>query len=226
MAKKKQPKAPGGKPAPPALLPSQVVAGGGPLTTERAQQLRALRDLLGDRPETFSPEEWAVVHALLDPDRHAYVLQGRPNRQMYSAAARARACFPGLSTSSALVAFQRAAAQPHVREVVEAVSALEAIDVVEHRSMVRSALHSVLGTHQVLQQGLAKADPHAAAKLGLTVVAAGKALMELDALALPKEEPESFAPNSQDPFAALNAEVERVTADLAARRPIDVEVSE
>lgn len=110
-------------------------------------------------------------------------------------------------------------------EVVNAIRSLELLDVVEQRAQVRGALHSTMAMHTRLQT-LVSQDPSAAAKVGLAVVAASKALMALDGLAVTKEELEP-PPSPISQLSSAASELDSVLADLQSRKPVvDVEAEE
>jgi len=81
-------------------------------------------------------------------------------------------------------------ARPHVAEVIADFRALEAVDVVEQRAMLREALGAVIalatreGPGESLGDLLA-IDANAAAKVSAAVTAAAKTLMDLDGLKTP-----------------------------------------
>lgn len=193
------------------MLPSQLRAAGKSLGVERAEALQALRDLLGDRPEGWDPEEWSVVHALLDPDRYLAQVTGVVPRQ-YSLGAQARACFPGVDTPTALRQFRDVSTRPHVVDLVSSFRSLELLDVMEHRNRALAALHAGIDQWKVFGSLTAK-DPSSASKLILSVVAAVRALQEM--VPAVKEGDGSSVVGSK----ALDLqEVDQVIRDMVARK--------
>lgn len=166
-------------------LPSERVLSGELLGERRREALAGLRAALGDRPDGFLPEEWAVVVAVLSPPSAApgHHLGGQKARSALTV--RARDCFPGFPVHAALRAFREVQARPHVAEVIADFRALEAVDVVEQRAMLREALGAVIalatreGPGESLGDLLA-IDANAAAKVSAAVTAAAKTLMDLN----------------------------------------------
>ncbi|MCX7255677.1 MAG: hypothetical protein NTZ64_02830 [Polaromonas sp.] len=171
-------------------LPSERVLSGELLGERRREALAGLRAALGDRPDGFMPEEWAVVVAVLSPPTAApgHHLGGQKARSALTV--RARDCFPGFPAHAALRAFREVQTRPHVAEVIADFRALEAVDVVEQRAMLREALGAVIalatreGPGESLGDLLA-IDANAAAKVSAAVTAAAKTLMDLDGLKTP-----------------------------------------
>lgn len=171
-------------------LPSERVLSGELLGERRREAFAGLRAALGDRPDGFLPEEWAVVIAVLSPPTAApgHHLGGQRARSALTI--RARDCFPGFPAHAALRAFREVQTRPHVAEVIADFRALEAVDVVEQRAMLREALGAVIalatreGPGESLGDLLA-ADANAAAKVSAAVTAAAKTLMDLDGLKTP-----------------------------------------
>lgn len=171
-------------------LPSERVLSGELLGERRREALAGLRAALGDRPDGFLPEEWAVVVAVLSPPSAApgHHLGGQKARSALTV--RARDCFPGFPVHAALRAFREVQARPHVAEVIADFRALEAVDVVEQRAMLREALGAVIalatreGPGESLGDLLA-INANAAAKVSAAVTAAAKTLMDLDGLKTP-----------------------------------------
>ncbi len=212
-----------------APLPSERALSGEVLGARRREAGAGLRRVLGERPEGFTAEEWRVVLAVLSPDEAAGATLGwrdgkAPTRQE-AAVSRALACFPGMPAPAALRAFREASARGHVRAVVADVRALEGIDVLAHRDMVRARLMQVAALADDLVDpdgaSMGLVDPSGAAKIGLAVVAAMKAVMDLDALkaAAPSADdappPDALGERTGD---ALKALLRRTHDDLASRR--------
>ena len=210
-----------------APLPSEQALAGELLGERRREAVTGLRRALGERPDEFTAEEWRVVLAVLSPDEAAGATGGRgkaPTRQE-AAVSRARACFPGLAAPAALRAFLETSRRKHVRAVVADVRALEGIDVLAHRDMVRARLMQVAALADDLASddgSMGRVDPSGAAKLGLAVVAACKGLMELDALKaqpVPADDPDdALGPGDEDPGDELKRRLAVIDADLTERR--------
>lgn len=184
---------------------------------DRANALRALQQALGTRPSAFSPEEWAVVHATLDPDRPCHYSARRAPWVQYVLIQRARACFPGLNSLEALRAFSAALKAPHVAELISMFRNIELLDVMEHRSIVRRSFHTVLALQRFLEVDKdVSEDRKGAAALAKEVLAAGRALMDLDDLRATSDaiSVKSTAEAAPDDLTA----VESVLADLQARK--------
>jgi hypothetical protein len=213
-----------------ARLPSEQALDGEVLSDRRREAVTGLRKVLGERPDGFTAEEWRVVLATLAPDEQAAATGGgkAPTRQQ-AAVSRALACFPGLPAPAALQAYRRASALPHVQSIVADVRALEGIDVLAHRDMVRARLMQVAALADDLadhEGSMGRVDPSGAAKLGLAVVAACKGLMDLDALKAPAllaEDPDGqpgAKPGDIDPGAELKARLLRAHEHLRDRPPM------
>ncbi len=213
-----------------APLPSERALSGEVLGARRREAGAGLRRVLGERPEGFTAEEWRVVLAVLSPDEAAGATLGwrdgkAPTRQE-AAVSRALACFPGLPAPAALRAFREASARGHVRAVVADVRALEGIDVLAHRDMVRVRLLQVAALADDLRDesgaSMGLVDPSGAAKVGLAVVAACKAVMDLDGLkAKPPVADDEDAPadtGAERTADHLKALLRRTHDDLASRR--------
>ena len=201
-------------------LPSERVLSGELLTERRREAMAGMREALGSTcPEGYAPEEWRVTLAVLAP-----VGTGRTGGvgARNDRARLARECFPGLAAPAALRAFLEVAARPHVVQVVNDVRALEGLDVLEQRALLREGLWVVFGLSAGLP-ALVAVDPSGGAKVAAAVVQAAKALMALDNLAAPKPaavDPDapSHAGPSPDMQRALAEKVARTVADLRARR--------
>jgi hypothetical protein len=217
-----------------ARLPSEQALDGEVLSDRRREAVTGLRKVIGERPDGYTAEEWRVVLAILAPDEQAAATgPGKAPTRQQAAVSRALACFPGLPAPAALQAYRRASTLPHVQSIVADVRALEGIDVLAHRDMVRARLMQVaaLADDLVIDDGgeplrMGRVDPSGAAKLGLAVVAACKGLMDLDALKAPaplSEDPDGkpgAKPGDVDPGEALKALLRRAHADLESRRPL------
>ena len=166
--------------------------------------------------------------AILSPDEAAGATagyrDGKPPTRQEAAVSRALACFPGLPAPAALRAFREASARGHVRAVVADVRALEGIDVLAHRDMVRARLMQVAALADDLRDedgaSMGLVDPSGAAKVGLAVVAACKGLMDLDALKAPPIPADDAPPpeNGERTGDHLKALLRRTHDDLASRR--------
>lgn len=212
-----------------APLPSEQALSGEVLGARRREAGAGLRRVLGERPEGFTAEEWRVVLAVLSPDEAAGATgSGKAPTRQEAAVVRALACFPGLPAPAALRAFREASARGHVRAVVADVRALEGIDVLAHRDMVRARLLQVAALADDLVgdagESMGIVDPSGAAKLGLAVVAACKGLMDLDALksAPPPADDAPPPETGERSGAALQALLRRTHDDLASRRSLPV----
>lgn len=227
-------------------LPSERVLSGELLGERRREALAGLRAALGDRPDGFLPEEWAVVVAVLSPPSAApgHHLGGQKARSALTV--RARDCFPGFPVHAALRAFREVQTRPHVAEVIADFRALEAVDVVEQRAMLREALGAViaLATREGEGESLADLlaiDANAAAKVSAAVTAAAKTLMDLDGLKTPPavrampalgaghddgDASTGKAADEDDPREALAKKLAVVFGDVDARisEAIDAEV--
>lgn len=206
-----------------APLPSTQVLSGQALSKERADALRALHAFLGDCPETFTAEEWRVVHAVLDPDRHAHVTQKRGAYKEFAKSARAKACFPGTTTDVALRLYEETLSKPHVSAVIQTIRAQEALDVLEHRHLVRQAAHAVLGLSAILyDEDFARRDPRGAAALAKEVVSAHRALVDLDDLKVPSRKVELEVSQqqevSEEPEDDIPEVLSKIMEDLKTRR--------
>lgn len=199
-----------------AALPSEAVVDGVLLSERRREAMRRVRAALGECPEGFAPEEWRVVVAALAP---APVPAPGTASTRAGLLARARDCFPGLAAPAAARLYREVLARPHVAAALDDLRALELLDVLEQRGMVREALQSGLALHAALTPDLAAEDPSGAAKLLLGVVAAAKALMDLDGLRARAEDEDAARRQGggQDVGALLAEKVGRVMADLGAR---------
>lgn len=207
-----------------APLPSEVVVSGELLADRRAEAHARLRAALGACPEGFEAGEWRVVREALAPAPTA----GMPGTASARAelVARALAAFPGVSPPTAARLYREALARPHVAATIAEFRALEMLDVQAQRGLVREALGRVLGLADALTPGLALGDPSGAAKLALAVVAAGKALADLDGLRAPAAGEDGWQGgggplglgDGSDPRAALAEKVGRILADQEARR--------
>jgi hypothetical protein len=214
-----------------ARLPSEQALDGEVLSDRRREAVTGLRKVIGERPDGYTAEEWRVVLAILAPDEQAAATgPGKAPTRQQAAVSRALACFPGLPAPAALQAYRRASTLPHVQSIVADVRALEGIDVLAHRDMVRARLMQVAALADDLvddtSDSMGRVDPSGAAKLGLAVVAACKGLMDLDALKAPAplaEDPDGKSgakPGDVDPGEALKALLRRAHADLESRRPL------
>ena len=204
-------------------LPSERVLSGELLGERRREALASLRAAIGERPEGFAQEEWDVVIAVLSPpDTRIGHVGGQ--RARASIAVRARECFPGFPATAALRAFREVQARPHVAEVIADFRALEAVDVVEQRGMVREALGAVLSLATRTGEGeslgeLMALDASGAAKIAASVVAAAKVLMDLDGLRTAPGaavDANATGKTSADPL-ALAAKMRVVADDLRSR---------
>jgi hypothetical protein len=171
-------------------LPSERVLSGELLGERQREALAGLRGLLGECPDGFMPEEWSVINAVLAPPTVS--VGGHVGSQKARAALteRVRRCFPGFPVHAALRAFRDVQTRAHVVEFIADFRALEAVDVVEQRAMLREALGAVIalatreGPGESLGDLLA-IDANAAAKVSAAVTAAAKTLMDLDGLKAP-----------------------------------------
>jgi len=201
-----------------APLPSERALSGEVLGARRREAGAGLRRVLGDRPEGFTAEEWRVVLAVLSPDEAAGATGGKAPSAREAAISRALWCFPGLAAPAALQAYRVAAAAPHVRTIVADVRALEAIDVLEHRSMVRDMLvRTAKRADERMENVVEDAD---FARLALAQVGTLKALMDLDALKAPPIPADDAPPpeNGERTGDHLKALLRRTHDDLASRR--------
>ena len=219
-------------------LPSERVLRGELLDDRRREALVSIRRWLVDRPDGFTTEEWRVVVAVLAPPSGGGMAGVRSRAERVRVACE---CFPGYAAPAALRAFLAAAARPHVAEAVADFRALEAADVQEQRTLVREVLYNVMALATINgpadEEGnvgpailqLALVDPGGAAKLASAAVAAAKALVDMDGLRAPSlgrstpggdDGPASgMAP--EDPRASISDRIDRIAADLAARRAPD-----
>ena len=195
----------------------QAAVSGELLAERRRESLGRLRALLGDRPDGFTPEEWRVVGAAFAP-----APEGAPGTTSARAEllSRALACFPGHPPAAAARLYREALARPHVAGLLGELRAVEMLDVVEQRAHVRESLHAALGLRDALTVDLAVVDPSGCAKLTLAVVAAAKALMDLDGLrARPDEDGDRANGRAeQDVRQALAEKFGAVMSDLAGRQ--------
>ncbi len=216
-------------------LPSEIVLSGALLGERRREALAGLRAALGDRPEGFLPEEWAVVIAVLSPPDTSAGFHLGGQKARVALATLARQCFPGFPVHAALRAFRDAQTRPHVAEVIADFRALEAVDIIEQRSMVREALGQVIalasraGPSKSLGD-LFSLDANAAAKVSSAVTGAAKVLMELDGLKTPPasramlnapaagDDGHGGVANKDDPREALAAKLAVVFGDVESRR--------
>jgi len=213
-----------------APLPSEQVLSGEVLGARRREAGTGMRRLLGDRPENFTAEEWRVVLAILSPDEAAgaTAMRGRVPSRQEAAVGRALACFPGMPAPAALRAYRETSARPHVRSVIADVRALEGIDVLAHRDMVRARLLQVAALADDLQgddgASMGLVDPSGAAKLGLAVVAACKGLADLDGLKVTGETEDTAgdAGAGERTGDTLRALLRRTHDDLASRKVLPV----
>lgn len=204
-------------------LPSETVLSGELLSERRRESLSRLREALGDRPDGYDAAEWRVVVGLLAPSGVGLAgVRSRDDR-----ARLARDCFPGLSAPAALRAFLEVSRRPHVAQVVNDFRALEGLDVLEQRGMVREVLYQVMGLAAGVP-AIVAADPSGGAKVATAVVQAAKALMDLDGLRAARPVDDGAGGDGDgrgrpalpgaDPGAALAEKVARTLADLRARR--------
>lgn len=206
-----------------APLPSEVVLGGGLLQARRREALERLRELHVDRPEDIAPEEWRVILATLAPPTGHLPRSPGTAAKMHGVLQAARECFPLLSATAAVAKFREVQARPVVREYVANIRALEMLDVVEQRGMVRETLHAVMarGTEAVYQIDPAVA-PVEWSKVAASTVAAAKTLVDLDGLKRSDTAAETTTTDVEaaaDPTDSLLAKARRVQADLRARVP-------
>jgi len=207
----------GKKKAPKVPTPSAPVPGQPP-SNARANALRSLQGLLGTQPAAFSAEEWAVVHAVLDPDKTLHYSESRKAWTKYALLSRARACFPGLPSHEALRAFRDTLQIPHVATLISDFRHLELLDVLEHRQMLRLASHSVLALERFMHDDQeVRDDRKGTAALTKEVLGAAKFLMDLDDLQVRKEPQDSALPGLQAPE-DLTSAVDKVMEDLASRK--------
>jgi hypothetical protein len=221
-------------------LPSEQVLSGERLGERSREALTGLRAALGERPDGFEVEEWRVVLAVLAPPVHAGHIGGATARE--SLARRARECFPGFPISAALKAFREVQTRPHVAEVIADFRALEGVDLMEQRAMLRDIYQVGLSAMEALRPGKGEKfaawivdDPAGAAKVISAAVNAGKALAELDGLKLTPVRPALGADGEppgptkppEDPRASVAEKMALVFEDVHARRvAIDATVSE
>jgi len=212
-----------------APLPSEVVLERGVLQ-RRAREARAgLVGLLLERPEDIAPGPWRVVQATLAPPSvHLPRSPGTLAKSMGVMQA-ARECFPGLSPSAALRRYREAQDLPEVRQFIADFRALEMMDVMAQRGMVREALHATIraGADALVDptSGLTPGGtPNEWAKVSACVTAACKVLADMDALHVTDAERAAVdapaAPESDDASGLPDkvAAVARVAEDLRARR--------
>jgi len=207
-----------------ARLPSEAVLSGEILNDRQREAYAGMLDALGERPEGFEVEEWRVVMAVLSPPSDAGHVGGDKARA--ALAIRARECFPGFPVHAALKAFREVQARAHVAELIANFRALEGIDVMEQRAMLREYYRIGLTVMESVRPAKGEKfaawvldDPAGAAKIVAAGVAAGKALEALDALRAPAQRPLVFSQpdeagdtNSGNGKAAIDA-----TAELAAK---------
>ena len=209
-------------------MPPAVAVAQRKVDEERKSQFSNVKNMLGQCPKEFTGEEWRVVQALLDPCYLQKIQEPLATRRHRPKMAMALSCFPTFPPSSAVIAFEACSNLPHVRQLVEAVRALETIDLYQQREILRESLYSVLRMHTALDD-LKLTKPSDAAKVGLAVVAAAKALQELD---FPRPVPNSNEPQGRpasidaDPTESLMSQIDKAVSDLTARKPIiDAEAS-
>lgn len=195
----------------------QSAVSGELLAERRRESLGRLRALLGDRPDGFTAEEWRVVCAAFAPAPAGAPGSSSARAELLS---RALVCFPGHPPAGAARLYREALGRPHVAALLGELRAVEMLDVVEQRALVRESLHAALGLRDALTVDLAAVDPSGCAKLTLAVVAAAKALMDLDGLrARPEDDGDRAGGRAeQDVRQALAEKVAAVQADLAGRR--------
>lgn len=220
-------------------LPSEQVLSGAALGARQRDALSGLRAVLGERPEGFEVEEWRVVLAVLAPPVHGGHVGGFTARE--SLARRARECFPGFPVSAALRAFREVQQRPHVAEVIADFRALEGVDVVEQRGMLRRALVTIIDLANNPAEGaslseLLAIDAASCAKVISAITGAVKVLADLDGLRLAPAprialgvdgETPTATKSAEDPRASVAEKMALVLADVHARREaIDATVSE
>lgn len=218
-------------------LPSERLLSGEALGPRMREALSGLHAALGERPEGFEVEEWRVVLAVLAPPAHTGHVGGAAARE--SLARRARECFPGFPATAALRAFREVQARPHVAEVIADFRALEGVDVMEQRGMLRQALGAIIALANdptATLSDLLAVDASGCAKVMTAITGAVKVLADLDGLRLapaPRvnpgatdELPGATKP-AEDPRASIAEKIALVLEDATARRvAIDATVSE
>lgn len=212
-----------------AALPSEVVLDGGALDRRRREAYAQLRALLVDRPADIPPEEWRVVVATLaPPTAHLPRAPGTPAKA-HGVLQAARECFPGLSPSAAVRRFREVQERPAVKAFIADIRALEMLDIVDQRGMVREWLHATGSGAALLYDAELRANPGEWAKVAAAVTAAAKVLVDMDAL---RQRPEDVAAaagaggsatgdadadDAASLAASIAAKVGRVAKDLQAR---------
>lgn len=178
-----------------------------------------LKDLLGQRPDAFSKEEWAVVHASLNPDRLCHYSPKHSEWRKYRLSVRARNCFPGLPSHEALAAFREALQKPHVSNFIADFRAIECLDMLESREILRRATHTVLAMERFLRSDdEVRGDRKGSASIAKEICNAAKVLSELDDLQVVRNPVTPSMPMGAASNEDLEANVDVILADLEARK--------
>jgi hypothetical protein len=209
-------------------LPSETVLNGGLLDRRRREARAALCSLLLERPPDFPPEEYHVAVALLaSPVAHLGRVPGTPAKTL-AAVQVARQCFPDLAPATALRRLREVQARPSVQNFLAEFRALELLDIMEQRGMVREALHATIrrGTDALLLLD-PSANPNEWSKVSACVTAACKVLTDMDRLALSAEEVRPVETTAEDEpdeslTRALQEKIGKVGADLRRRQAVGV----
>jgi len=197
-------------------LPSEAVLSGELLGERRREAFAGMRRALGERPDGFSREEWAVVVSLLCPPH----LPPGTTSARGSVAYRARECFPGHAAPAALRAYCEVRDRPHVKALVADFRALEGLDVLAQRGLWRDRLNlagAALAERLRETDGMEVGD---VAKLATAMASVAKTAADFDGLQAPRAVPEGDATTgtpTADVHKSLAENLSRVAEDLAAR---------
>jgi hypothetical protein len=119
-------------------------------------------------------------------------------------------------------------ARPSVQQFLAEFRALELLDIMEQRGMVREALHATIrrGTDALLLLD-PTANPNEWAKMSMCVAANCKLLIDMDRLALSAEEARPVETTAEDApdenlTRALQEKIGKVGADLRRRQTVGV----
>lgn len=206
-------------------LPSEAVLSGELLGERRREAFAGMRRALGERPDGFSREEWAVVVSLLCPPH----LPPGTTSARGSVAYRARECFPGHAAPAALRAYCEVRDRPHVKALVADFRALEGLDVLAQRGLWRDRLDlagAALAERLrppagfTAQEHIAGMEAGDVAKLATAMASVAKTAADFDGLQAPRAVPEGDATTgtpTADVHKSLAENLARVAEDLAAR---------